>query len=220
MSKQSDERQAAELAKLLREIVRDLGAGILATDLPAPFEKAHGLVTALDRGCKATSGVYAKDDRAVKYFKKHFGVNVTGDQWFGSSFNPMPPDPQSARVRAVHMLLWRFQERAMCGQKAEAADLAKLLMLTDSLCPVAKAPDGAGESKPPLSPNAALVLDILKALPTGRALTGPKILDALAERTPPVYLDQGTLTSQIMPLLKEHYGVKNKPRIGYHVAAP
>jgi hypothetical protein len=77
----------------------------------------------------------------------------------------------------------------------------------------------AVESRPPLSPNAAFVLDILKALPPGWAKTGPQILDALAEREPPVYLDESTLTSHIMPLLKEHYGVKNQPRIGYYVPA-
>jgi len=80
-------------------------------------------------------------------------------------------------------------------------------------------PPKAVESRPPLSPNAAFVLDMLKALPPGRALTGPKILDALAEREPPLFLDESVLTSQIMPFLKEHYGVKNKPRIGYYVPA-
>jgi len=210
MPKHSEERQAAELAKLLREIARDLEAGILATDLPAPFKKARDLTTALDRGWTPTGGIYGADDPAVK-----FGVAVAGGKWSGASINPMPPDPQTARVRAVNALLWRFQECANRNQKAEAADLAKLLTLADSLDPKAK----AVESRPPLSPNAAFVLDILKALPPGYAKTGPQILDALAGREPPVYVDESVLTSQIMPFLKKHYGVKNQPRIGYYVPA-
>jgi hypothetical protein len=133
MPKHSEERQAAELAKLLREIARDLEAGILATDLPAPFKKARDLATALDRGHKATRGVYAADDPAVQFFKKRFGVDMTGAPFVGDSFNPMPPDPQSARVRAVNALLWRFQECAKRNQKAEADDLAKFLTLADIL---------------------------------------------------------------------------------------
>jgi hypothetical protein len=58
---------------------------------------------------------------------------MTGAPFVGDSFNPMPPDPQSARVRAVNALLWRFQERAQYGHKAEADDIAKLLTLADSL---------------------------------------------------------------------------------------
>jgi hypothetical protein len=42
----------------------------------------------------------------------------------------------------------------------------------------------------------------------------------LAERDPPKYLDASTLTRRIMPLLKDHYGVKNKPRVGYYIDQP
>jgi hypothetical protein len=130
MSKQSDERQAAELAKLLREIVRDLGAGILATDLREPFQKARNLATALDRRYTITSGVNAKGLRFVK-----------------SSFNPAPaPDPQSARAGEVCDLLGRLQEDAKHGDKAKAEDVAKLLTLADSL-DGGKAPDGAGKEE-------------------------------------------------------------------------
>lgn len=142
----SDERQAAELAKLLREIARDLGAGILATDVPAPFKKARGLCTMLDHGWTPTSGVYDADHPAVRFFKKRYGVNVTGHSFSGASINPCPPDVQTARVRAVRALLWRFQECAQYGHKADADDLAKLLTLADSLQPTAKAPDGDGKS--------------------------------------------------------------------------
>jgi hypothetical protein len=78
---------------------------------------------------------------------------------------------------------------------------------------------GKGE-KPPLTPDAAAVLDILKALPQHQAMTGPRILDALAKLNPPKFLDASTLTKHIMPLLKKHYGVKNKPRVGYYIEQP
>ena len=143
----SDERQAAELAKLLQEIARDLGAGILATDLPAPFKKARDLCTMLDHGWTPTSGVYDADHPAVRFFKKRYGVNVTGHSFSGASVNPCPPDVQTARVRAVRALLWRLQERAPHDYKAEVADLAKLLTLADTLRPTAKAPDGAGKEE-------------------------------------------------------------------------
>ena len=66
----------------------------------------------------------------------------------------------------------------------------------------------------PLSDNAAAVLDILKKLPADRALTGPKIIEKLADES--IFIDQSTLTKSIIPALKAH-GVKNKPRIGYYL---
>jgi hypothetical protein len=72
--------------------------------------------------------------------------------------------------------------------------------------------------RPVLSGNAAAVLRLLQELPEHLALTGPRILDKLSAQTPPVLLDQSTLTRRVMPILKKYYGVKNNPRIGYYVA--
>ena len=78
-----------------------------------------------------------------------------------------------------------------------------------------KAQDGAG--KPPLSEKQRAVLNLLRELPPEGALTGEAILNTLAERNPSHNMDLSTLTRHIMPTLKTHYGVKNKPRIGYYV---
>jgi len=139
MSKQSDKRQAAELAKLLPEIARDLGAGVPATDLCAAFQKAMHLACELDRGFSVTRGVHGPDDGATKYFKKRYGVESEGLPFVQTSFNPGPaPDPQSARARAVCNLLVRLQD----GRKPDTDDLAALLALADSLQPTADAQDG------------------------------------------------------------------------------
>jgi len=76
---------------------------------------------------------------------------------------------------------------------------------------------GEGE-KPPLTEKAAAVLKLLRDLPAERGLTGPRILDELSAQTPPIQLDQSTLTTHILPVLKKHYGVKNTRRVGYYLA--
>jgi len=109
-----------------------------------------------------------------------------------------------------------------CPTLPEVPDLigndyyAGMIRLADYCTMAAKRLCGKA-NKPPLTERAAIVLDILKALPSGRAMMLPAILDALAERDPPIHLDQGTLTGKIMPVLKEHYDVDNKPRVGYFV---
>jgi len=69
---------------------------------------------------------------------------------------------------------------------------------------------------PALSPAAAAVLEILLELPSYRGLTGPKILDALSARNPPIHIDQSTLTTRVIPELKA-YGIENQRRIGYRI---
>jgi len=68
----------------------------------------------------------------------------------------------------------------------------------------------------PLSAKACAVLELLKALPAHRGMTGPEILDALMKRNPPMLCDQSTLTRRIIPKLKP-YGVKNKRGAGYYI---
>lgn len=69
-------------------------------------------------------------------------------------------------------------------------------------------------TQPALSEHAAAVYDVLIALPVHRALTGPKILNALKRRS--IYVEQSTLTSRIIPELKP-YGIENAPRKGYRI---
>jgi hypothetical protein len=71
----------------------------------------------------------------------------------------------------------------------------------------------------PLSVPERAVLAIIKALPPGTGITGPKILEKLAQQQPAIYLEQSTLTSQIIPVLKKHHGVLNRQNVGYYVAA-
>jgi len=85
-----------------------------------------------------------------------------------------------------------------------------------------KEPKNAGDTnKPkkklkPLSANAAAVYELLKALLEYKAMKGREILKALENQNPSIFIDQSTLTKNIIPELKP-YGVKNRPRIGYYI---
>jgi hypothetical protein len=68
----------------------------------------------------------------------------------------------------------------------------------------------------PLSANAAAVYELLKALLEYKAMKGREILKALENQNPSIFIDQSTLTKNIIPELRP-YGVKNKPRIGYYI---
>jgi len=130
----------AELAELLRQIVRDVGAGVPARDLPEPFNRAWGLCVLLDHGITFVRGVYGPDDKATKYWKKR-GEDVEGLPFVESSTNPRPPDVQSARVRAVRASLMRLQDGTKGNQKPDPDDLAALSALADAL--------DAGEAQEP-----------------------------------------------------------------------
>ncbi len=60
---------------------------------------------------------------------------------------------------------------------------------------------------PPLTDHEQKVLDLIKAQPPGKGITGPKILTTLAKQGR--ILDQSTLTRHIIPKLKKWYGVGN-----------
>ncbi len=72
--------------------------------------------------------------------------------------------------------------------------------------------------RPPLSENAAAVYELLKSLPEHKAMTGTQIINAIYEQNKNILIDQSTLTKNIMPILKKHYGVKNIRRTGYFIA--
>ncbi len=80
---------------------------------------------------------------------------------------------------------------------------------------------------PPLTPTQAAVRRMLLDIDEDRALTGPKIIDELNRldrsataqgHTTLVGCDQSTLTTRVIPVLRDHYGVRNKPKVGYYTA--
>jgi hypothetical protein len=68
--------------------------------------------------------------------------------------------------------------------------------------------------RPPLSPNEQRVLDLIRAQPPGTGIVGRHIVSKLSKEG--FELDHGTLTRHIIPILKRHFGVKNRPGIGYY----
>lgn len=73
----------------------------------------------------------------------------------------------------------------------------------------------AGATPPPLTEREGQVLTIIRNQPTGRGITGKKILDRL--RAEGASMEQGTLTGHIIPILKKWHGVRNRGRVGYYV---
>jgi hypothetical protein len=69
-------------------------------------------------------------------------------------------------------------------------------------------------AKPPMTPDQRLVFELLQKLPAGEAMTGSEIIGALIKEK---HIHQGSLTSRIIPFLKEHYGVRSKRGAGYYV---
>jgi len=70
----------------------------------------------------------------------------------------------------------------------------------------------------PLTPRARAVLALLKSLGPNEALTTKQILDALGGLETPIYLDDSTFYSRIIPELKPH-GVQNRPKVGYYLSS-
>jgi len=68
-----------------------------------------------------------------------------------------------------------------------------------------------------LSANAAAVYELLKALPQYRGMKGREILKALENQKQPIFIDQSTLTKNIIPELRP-YGVRNKRGAGYYIS--
>ena len=68
----------------------------------------------------------------------------------------------------------------------------------------------------PLGEKPAAVLELLKAQPEHKALTGKEILQQLDAKN--IIIDQSTLTKSIIPTLRP-YGVRNerKGRAGYYI---
>ena len=76
--------------------------------------------------------------------------------------------------------------------------------------------DAEQPKRPILTPTQRATFEIFSALPDGHALLGEKICEELRRRE--FNTSIGSLTSTVMPTLKEHYGVRNQKRKGYFVS--
>jgi len=74
---------------------------------------------------------------------------------------------------------------------------------------------GPGSPTPILTSKQCAVLAILKSLPTEKAILGKDIVAKLMAQR--IITSEDYLRSNIIPTLKKHYGVQNKPRIGYYI---
>jgi hypothetical protein len=70
-------------------------------------------------------------------------------------------------------------------------------------------------SSPPLTDTEKRVLDLIKSQPQGTGVTGSQIVTTLSNQNYPI--EQSTLTRHIIPKLKQWYGVKNRPGVGYYI---
>jgi hypothetical protein len=66
------------------------------------------------------------------------------------------------------------------------------------------------KNAPLLKDNQRCVLKLLAELPPGQGLNGPQICAQMD-------IGQSTLTTHVMPILKQYYGVMNTPGVGYHL---
>ena len=97
------------------------------------------------------------------------------------------------------------------------AELMQLIREAEAQIPKTTGGGQAGKTTKaqPLSRRAAAVYEILKSLPEHSGITGTEIINKLSQEQ--VYIDQSTLTKNIIPVLKKSYKVQNKPRIGYYI---
>ena len=109
---------------------------------------------------------------------------------------------------------FKHAARTLAQRLRDAAGDAKTQLASGEKTDTAGDTNKSKKKLKPLSEKAVAVLELLKTLPEHRGMTGPKILETLDAKS--IYIDQSTLTKNIIPELR-HYGVKNKPRIGYYI---
>jgi len=97
---------------------------------------------------------------------------------------------------------------ALDNDEKAGEDLQALLLAVDECLRTQ-----GGEVTPPLNDTQQAVLDLLRDLPPGKGMTGKQIINALREHE----IDQSTLTSRIIPFLRQHYHVANKRVAGYYL---
>lgn len=197
-------KDEVDLVRLVRDIVRAYDV----PEAPTGTYSAGRLLTAWSLALRLL--------RAVPRTKASVpGMRAQGEdgQWRPAAKLVPADDAAHARAAALEglantltaiMARWKRQRR----RSLRSDEQDELLRSADAL--------DAG-LRGPLTEQAGIVLEILEALPPGHAMTGPKILDTLADRDPPIFLDSGVLTGRIIPALRA-YGVRNKRRVGYYLA--
>lgn len=120
-------------------------------------------------------------------------------------------------VPAADGTVWSFERLQSWLDESlyKISKLQKHIPKTDSGGKAGKTKTIAKKLKKPISDKTAAVYELLKMMPEHRGLTGRKIIEELSKKN--IFIDQSTLTKNIIPILKKDYGVKNQPRIGYYV---
>jgi hypothetical protein len=163
------------------------------------------------------------DETRVTAFRGHSPAELAralkGEWW-----RKEPPRPQ--RDPAVDLLNIELMAAAQIDKPADGCEaIEEFEELPEP--PTIKQLDKAQKALPPsesiqpsviLSEAAAAVLAVIRDQPRGQGITGPAICQKLEGRGR--IMDESTLTTRHIPILKKHFGVKNKRRIGYYVEGP
>lgn len=138
-----------------------------------------------------------------------------------SAFDGMAEAGESIRKRMREDLGREPSHEEWHGQMYQVFVLGRSLPLRTQSLPASGpiAPEGIKPKSAWVpSPKEKAVLQVLRAIPAGEAMTGPQIIDALGRLDPPVDLDSSVLTRHIIPSLKTHASVDNQPGRGYFIA--
>lgn len=72
------------------------------------------------------------------------------------------------------------------------------------------------DSLPPLTDTERAVYELIDGQPPGEGILGKQIIAELQRLQPPIDIGQSTLTRHIIPSLRKHYDIPNRPSVGYY----
>ncbi|MHC4111947.1 MAG: hypothetical protein ACYSUY_12800, partial [Planctomycetota bacterium] len=128
-------------------------------------------------------------------------------------------DPEDNRLNPERLQEWI---RSVIFSDEESIETLRNALIASKQIPKTTSGKAVDVDKPKkelelLSANAAAVYELLKALPQYRGMKGREILKALENQQQPIFIDQSTLTKNIIPELRP-YGVRNKRGAGYYIS--
>ncbi len=128
-------------------------------------------------------------------------------------------DPEDNRLNPERLQEWI---RSVIFSDEESIETLRNALIASKQIPKTTSGKAVDVDKPKkelelLSANAAAVYELLKALPQYRGMKGQEILKALENQKQPIFIDQSTLTKNIIPELRP-YGVRNKRGAGYYIS--
>ena len=128
-------------------------------------------------------------------------------------------DPEDNRLNPERLQEWI---RSVIFSDEESIETLRNALIASKQIPKTTSSKAVDVDKPKkelelLSANAAAVYELLKALPQYRGMKGQEILKALENQKQPIFIDQSTLTKNIIPELRP-YGVRNKRGAGYYIS--